>query len=117
MNRHWSIRAYYFQGEDAREALRDALLGAGEPELRSALLDVYDQIPIDQGYLWRRSEAGQYVSWIRLLRESAPGLLLRMPSRLQTAKRASTATMYRARAHLVTPSATRSLMLRASIFS
>ncbi len=83
MNRHWSIRAYYFQGEDAREALRDALLGAGEPELRSALLDVYDQIPIDQGYLWRRSEAGQYVSWIRLLRESAPGLLLRMPSRLQ----------------------------------
>ena len=47
------------------------------------LLDVYDQIPIDQGYLWRRSEAGQYVSWIRLLRESAPGLLLRMPSRLQ----------------------------------
>ena len=49
MNRHWSIRAYYFQGEDAREALRDALLGAGEPELRSALLDVYDQIRLIRG--------------------------------------------------------------------
>ncbi|MGV0157060.1 hypothetical protein ACSW29_27340 [Rhodococcus sp. GB-02] len=86
LNRVWSIPAFHDQGEDAREALGHALFQIGDPEIRSDLLDVYDQIPTDQVQTWPRTESGESIAGVRVLRESAPGLLLRRPSRLKSSE-------------------------------